>query len=195
MSKSGNVLKTHKTCDNSHNKDGRQLQFTPEVTLISAHIVSKLQPNQTIIAKVIDNFVHHNFFQDHCVVNCTKIKPYGELLSRPSIWSTFRSYFYFFQDHCPNFTPFKTIFGTSFKTITFSLFLAQWQQVSSCSNHLSLTGTQKSSRQHSRNGRDISHSHWKHPTSCRKDGMPASLVFLRTRRLPALATLGHIQGS
>ena len=77
---------------------------------------------------------------------------------------TFRSYFNFFQDQCPNFTPFKTIFGTSFKTITFSLFLAQWWQVSSCSNHLSLTGTQKISRHHSRNGRDISHLCWKHPT-------------------------------
>ena len=29
------------------------------------HIVSKFQPNPTIITKVIDNFVHGNFFQDH----------------------------------------------------------------------------------------------------------------------------------
>ena len=64
MSKSGKVLKTHKTHNNSHNKDGKQLQFTPEVTLIGAHIVSKFQPNPTIIAEVIATFVHSNFFQD-----------------------------------------------------------------------------------------------------------------------------------
>ena len=65
MSKSGKVLKTHTIHDNSHNKAGRQQQFTPEVTLIDTHIVSKFQPNPTIIAKVVDNFVHGNFFQDH----------------------------------------------------------------------------------------------------------------------------------
>ena len=124
------VLKTHKTCNNFHNQDGRQLQFTPEVTLIGAHIVSKLQTNPTIIAKVIDNFVHSNFFQDHflSIPLCCKLyqnQAIWQFLSRPSIWSPFRSYFYFFQDHCPNFTPFKTIFGTSFKTITLSLILAQ----------------------------------------------------------------------
>ena len=65
MSKSGKVLKTHIICDNSHNKAGEQQQFTPEVTLIGTHIVSKFQPNPTNMAKVIDNFVHSNFFQDH----------------------------------------------------------------------------------------------------------------------------------
>ena len=88
MSKSGRVLKTHTICDNSHNKAGRQLQFTSEVTLIGIHIVSKFQPNPTIIAKVINNFVHSNFFQDffqdHCVANCIEIKSYEN----------------FFQDHC-----------------------------------------------------------------------------------------------
>ena len=62
MSKSGKVLKTDIICDNSHNKAGGQQQFTPEVTLIGTHIVSKFHPNPTIIAKVIDNFVHSNFF-------------------------------------------------------------------------------------------------------------------------------------
>ena len=61
MSKSGKVLKTHIIHDNSHNKAGRQQRFTPEVTLIGTHIVS----NPTIIVKVINNFVHSNFFQDH----------------------------------------------------------------------------------------------------------------------------------
>ena len=65
MSKSGKLLKTHTILDNFYNKGGRQLQFTPEVTLIGAHIVSKLQPNPPIISKVIDNLVHGNFFQDH----------------------------------------------------------------------------------------------------------------------------------
>ena len=78
------MLKTHTICDNSLNKAGRQLQFTSEVTLIGIHIVSKFQPNPTIITKVIDNFVHGNFFQDHCVANCIKIKSYDN----------------FFQDHC-----------------------------------------------------------------------------------------------
>ena len=65
MSKSGRVLKTHTIHNNSHNKAARQLQFTSEVTLIGIYIVSKFQPNPSIIAKVIDNFVHGNFFQDH----------------------------------------------------------------------------------------------------------------------------------
>ena len=65
MSKSGKVLKQHKIHNNSHNKADRQLQFTSEVTLIGTHIVSKLQPIPTIIAKIIANFVHSNFFQDH----------------------------------------------------------------------------------------------------------------------------------
>ena len=84
MSKSGKVLKIHTICDNSHNKAGRQLQFTSEVILIGIHIVSKFQPNPSIITKVIDNFVHGNFFQDHCVANNIKIKSYNN----------------FFQDHC-----------------------------------------------------------------------------------------------
>ena len=167
--------------DNSHNKAGRQLQFISEVTLIGAHIMSKLQPNPTIIARVIANFVHSNIFQDHFLSRplCAKLyqnSAIWQFLSRPSIWSTFRSYFTFFQNHCPNFTPFKTIFGTSFKTITFSLILGQWWQDSSYSNHPSLTGTQTTNRQHSRNGRVIWHSHWKPPTFPKKDGMPASLV-------------------
>ena len=65
VSKFGRVLKTHSHCDNSHNRVGRQLQFTSEVTLIGTHIVSKFQPNPTIIAKVIHHFVHSSFFQDH----------------------------------------------------------------------------------------------------------------------------------
>ena len=65
MSKFGGVLKTHTIHNNSHNKAGRQLQFTSEVTLIGTHIVSKFQPNPTIIAKVIEHFVHSSFFQDH----------------------------------------------------------------------------------------------------------------------------------
>ena len=107
MSKSGKVLKTCKTCNNFHNKNSRQLQSTQEVTLIGAHIVSKLQLNPTIIAKVIDNFVHGNFFQDHCIVNCTKIKPYGSS----------------FQDH-----PFGLHVGhtsISFKTIVLILHLSR----------------------------------------------------------------------
>ena len=84
VSKSGKVLKTHTIHDNSHNKAGRQLQFTSEVTLIGIHTVSKFQPNPTIIVKVIDSFVHSSFFQDHCVANCIKIKSYEN----------------FFQDHC-----------------------------------------------------------------------------------------------
>ena len=67
------------------------IRLVPEVTLIGTHIVSKFQPNPTIIAKVIDNFVHSNFFQDHCVVNCIKIQPYGTFLSRPSIFAYFLS--------------------------------------------------------------------------------------------------------
>ena len=65
MSKFGRVLKTHSNRDNSNNKIGRQFKFTPEVALIRPHIVSKLQPNPTIIAKVIHHFVHGSFFQDH----------------------------------------------------------------------------------------------------------------------------------
>ena len=84
VSKSGRVLKTHTIHNNSHNKAGRQLQFTTEVTLIDIHIVSKFQLDLTIITQVIDNFVHSNFFQDHCVVNCIKIKPHKNS----------------FQDHC-----------------------------------------------------------------------------------------------
>ena len=157
------------------------MQFTPEVTLIGAHILPKLQQNPTIIARIITNFVHSNIFQDHFLSRplCAKLYPNSaiwQFLSRPSIQSTFRSYFNFCQDHYPNFTPFKTIFGTSFKIITFSLILAQWQQDSSYSNHPSLTGTQTSSRQHSRNSRVISHLRWKPPTFPKKDGMPASLV-------------------
>ena len=57
-----NTLKLH---DNSNNKIGRQFKFTSEVTLIGPHIVSKFQPNPTIIAKVIHHFVHGSFFQDH----------------------------------------------------------------------------------------------------------------------------------
>ena len=156
MSKSGKVLKTHTIHDNFHNKTGRQQQFTTEVTLIGTHIVSKFQPNQTIIAKVINNFGHSNFFQDHFLSRplCNKlhqIKPYSTFLSRPSIFV-----------HFP------------FKTISFSLILAQWHQDSSYSNHPCLTGLQMTSRQHSRNGRVISHSHWKPPTFPQKDDMPAS---------------------
>ena len=75
MSKSGKVLKTHIIHDNSHNKAGRQQQSAPEVTLIGTHIVSKFQPNPTIIAKVNDNFVHGNFFQDHSLSRplCAKL--------------------------------------------------------------------------------------------------------------------------
>ena len=80
--------------DNSHNKDGRQLQFTPEVTFIGIHIVSKFQPNPSIIANVIDNFVHGNFFQDHCVVNCIKIKSYSNSFQDHPFLS------FSFQDHC-----------------------------------------------------------------------------------------------
>ena len=144
-------VKNKHICDNSHNKAGGQQQFTPEVTLIGTHIVSKFQSNLTIIAKVIDSFVHGNFFQDHCVANWIKIKPYSTFLSRPSIFVYF-----------------------SFKTITFSLILAQWHWDSSYSNHPCLTGLQMTSRQHSRNGRAISHSCWKPLTSPQKDGMPAS---------------------
>ena len=150
MSKSGKVLKTHIICDNSHNKAGRQQQFTPEVTLIGTQIVSKFQPNPTIIAKVTNNFVHGNFFQDHCGVNCIKIKPYDTFLSRPSIFVYF-----------------------PFKTITFGLIPAQWHRNNSYSNHPCFTCLQMTSRQHSRNGRVISHSCWKPPTFPKKDGMPA----------------------
>ena len=75
MSKSGKVLKTHIIHDNSHNKTGGQQQFTPEVTLIGTHTVSKFQPNPPIIDKVIDNFVHSNFFQDHFLSRplCSKL--------------------------------------------------------------------------------------------------------------------------
>ena len=75
MSKSGKVLKTHIIRNNYHNKAGRQQQFTPEVTVIGTHIVSTFQPNPTIIAKVIDNFVHGNFFQDHLLSRplCAKL--------------------------------------------------------------------------------------------------------------------------
>ena len=59
------MLKTHTIHNNSHNKAAKQLQFISEVTLIGTHIVSKFQPNPTIIAKVIDHFVHGSFFQDH----------------------------------------------------------------------------------------------------------------------------------
>ena len=127
MSKSGKVLQTHKTHDNFPNKDGRQLQFTPEVTLIGAHIVSKLQPNLPIISKVIDNLVHSNFFQDHflsrplytatsfktisfqdhCVVNLVKIKPYSSS----------------FQDH--PFGPHLGHISISFKTIVPILHLSR----------------------------------------------------------------------
>ena len=70
VSKFGKVLKTHTIRNNSHNKAGRQLQFTSEVTLIGAHIVSKFQPNPTIIVQVIDHFVQR------------------QLLSRPSPFNT-----------------------------------------------------------------------------------------------------------
>ena len=77
-------VKNTQICDNFHNKAGRQLQFTPEVTLIGTHIVSKLQPNPTIIAQVINTFVHGNSFQDH-------------FLSRPLCAKLY--IWYFFQDH------------------------------------------------------------------------------------------------
>ena len=142
--------KKHTIHNNSHHKAGRQQQLTPEVTLICTHIVSKFQPNPTIIAKVINNLVHRNFFQDHCLVSCIKIKPYSTFLSRPSIFVYF-----------------------PFKTITFSLILVQWHRDSSYSNHPCLTGLQMTSRQHSMNGRVISHSCLKPPTFPQKDGMPA----------------------
>ena len=91
MSKSGKVLKTHTICNNSHNKADRQEQFTPEMTLIGIHIVSKFQPNPSIIAKVIDTFVYSNFFQDHCVVICIKIKPYSNFFQDHPLLSTFLS--------------------------------------------------------------------------------------------------------
>ena len=56
VSKSDRVLKTHSNHDNSNNKIGRQFTLTSEVTLIGPHIVSKLQPNPTIIDKVIHHF-------------------------------------------------------------------------------------------------------------------------------------------
>ena len=75
VSKFGRVLKTHSNCDNSNNKIGRQFKFTSEVTLIRPHIVSKFQPNPTIIAKVIHHFVHGSFFQDHphTIPLCSKL--------------------------------------------------------------------------------------------------------------------------
>ena len=78
MSKSGKVLKTHIIHNNSHNKAVRQSQFTPEVTLIGTHIMSKFQPNPTITAKVINNFIHGNFFQDHFLLRplCAKLYQY-----------------------------------------------------------------------------------------------------------------------
>ena len=150
MSKSGKVLKAHIICNNSHNKPGRHKQFTPEVTLIGTHIVSKFSQIQPLLPKLSTIlYMATSFktisFQEHCVVNCIKIKPYG----------TFLCLF-------------------PFKTITFSLILVQWHQDSSYSNHPCLTGLQTTSRQHSRNGRVISHSHWKPPTFPQKDVMPAS---------------------
>ena len=65
MSKSDRVLKTHSNRDNSNNNIGRLFKFTPEVTLIGPHIVSKFQPNPSIFGKVIHHFVHGSFFQDH----------------------------------------------------------------------------------------------------------------------------------
>ena len=59
------VLKTHSKRDNSNNTIGRQFKFTSEVTLLGPHIVSNVQPNPTIIGKVIHHFVHGSFFQDH----------------------------------------------------------------------------------------------------------------------------------
>ena len=88
VSNSGRVLKTHTIHNNSHNKVGRQLQFISVVTLIGIHIVPKFQPNPPIITKVINNFVHGNFFQDHCAANCIKIKSY-KFLSRPLNFSLF----------------------------------------------------------------------------------------------------------
>ena len=65
VSKFDRVLKTHSNHDNSNNKIARQFKFTSEVTLIGPRIVSKFQPNPTIIGKVIHHFVHSSFFQDH----------------------------------------------------------------------------------------------------------------------------------
>ena len=113
MSKSGKVFKTHTILNNFHNKGGRQLQFTPEVTLIGAHIVSKFQPNPPIISKVIHTLLYMatSFktisFQDHCVVNCIKIKLYGS----------------FFQDH--SFGAHLGHISISFKTIVPNLHLSR----------------------------------------------------------------------
>ncbi len=68
-----------------------------------------------------------------------------------------------------------THMSISFKTIPFSLFPAQWQD-SSYSNCPHSTGPPRTSRQHSRSGRVMSPSHWKHPIFPKTDGMPASLV-------------------
>ena len=65
VSKFDRVLKTHSNHNNSNNTIGRQFKFTSEMTLIGPHIVSKFQPNPTIIGKVIHHFVHSSFFQDH----------------------------------------------------------------------------------------------------------------------------------
>ena len=65
MSKFDRMLKTHSNRDNSNNNSGRLFKFTPEVTLIRPHIVSKSQLNPSIFGKVIHHFVHGSFFQDH----------------------------------------------------------------------------------------------------------------------------------
>ena len=147
MSKSGRVLKTHSIHDNSHNKADRQLQFTSEVTLIGTHIVSKFQPNLTIISKFIDHFVHGNFFQDH-------------FHSGPLCGKLHLNYF---------------IWKFLSRPLHFSLFPAQWQD-SSYSNHPHSTGPPRTSRWHFRSGRVTSPLCWKHPIFPKTDGMPASLV-------------------
>ena len=153
MSKFDRVLKTHSNQDNSNDKIARLFKFTPEVTPIGPHIMSKLQPNPTIFGKVIHHFVHGSFFQDHphrvplCVKlhwNCSY-----ELLSRP---------FGFFQDHS-----------------LFSIFTAQWQD-SSFSSHPHSTGPPRTSKWPTSSGRVTSPSRWKRPISPERDGMQASLV-------------------
>ena len=148
VSKSGRVLKTHTIHDNSHNKAGRQLQFISEVTLIGTHIVSKFQPNPTIIATVMDHFGTQaaSFktisFQDHCVANCIEINSYKD----------------FFQDHL-DLVYFQHNGRTAHIPTT---------------PHS--TGPLRTSRQHFRSGRVMSPSRWKCPIFPKTDGMPASLV-------------------
>ena len=76
----------------------------------------------------------------------------------------------------PPFGPivsYATFESTQIETFQFSTVTAQWRD-SLSSNHPHSTGPLRTSRWHSKSGKVMSPSHWKHPTFPKTDSMQAS---------------------